>query len=137
MVNSTSQQRVLRRNHSLKQTISPTNVNQDENHNKDSHESNTSQVDNPEKNDQFEDNDEDEGKEEFNISGCRRRIQNRPSKRNSKSKSFCEQRKLRSHSPLPLRKQKQKLDFLKDKVRLIYLMFAHIISCNYIYNYYS
>ena len=45
-------------------------------------------------------------KEEVNISGCRRRIQNRPNKKNSKSKSFCEQRKIRSHSPLPMRRPK-------------------------------
>ena len=45
-------------------------------------------------------------KEEVNISGCRRRIQNRPNKKNSKSKSFCEQRKIRSHSPLPIRRPK-------------------------------
>ena len=55
-------------------------------------------------------------KEEISISGCRRRIQNRPNKKSSKSKSFCEQRKLRSHSPLPARKQKQNNNFPKSKV---------------------
>ena len=55
-------------------------------------------------------------KEEVNISGCRRRIQNRPNKKNSKSKSFCEQRKFRSHSPLPTRLPKQDDDDSKLKV---------------------
>ena len=55
-------------------------------------------------------------KEEITISGCRRRIQNRPNKKNPKSKSFCEQRKLRSHSPLPERKHMQNKDCIKTKV---------------------
>ena len=58
----------------------------------------------------------DKEKEEITISGCRRRIQNRPNKKNPKSKSFCEQRKLRSHSPLPERKQMQNKDCTKSKV---------------------
>ena len=70
------------------------------------------------------DKDNDSDKEEVKISGCRRRIMNRPNKRNSKSKSFCEQRKFRSHSPMPERKQNLNEQSVKTKVlynqRLIY-----------------
>ena len=61
-------------------------------------------------------NDSDIEKEEVKISGCRRRIMNRPNKRNSKSKSFCEQRKFRSHSPMPERKQNLNEQSVKTKV---------------------
>ena len=61
-------------------------------------------------------NDSDNEKEEVKISGCRRRIMNRPNKRNSKSKSFCEQRKFRSHSPMPERKQNLNEQSVKTKV---------------------
>ena len=64
-------------------------------------------------------------KEEINISGCRRRIQNRPNKKNSKSKSFCEQRKFRSHSPLPARKQTQPNTSPKSKVLFMTLEIMH------------
>ena len=60
--------------------------------------------------------DSDDEKEEVKISGCRRRIMNRPNKRNSKSKSFCEQRKFRSHSPMPERKQNLNEQSIKVKV---------------------
>ena len=62
------------------------------------------------------DKDSDKDKEEVKISGCRRRIMNRPNKRNSKSKSFCEQRKFRSHSPMPERKQNLNEQSVKTKV---------------------
>ena len=62
------------------------------------------------------DKDNDSDKEEVKISGCRRRIMNRPNKRNSKSKSFCEQRKFRSHSPMPERKQNLNEQSVKTKV---------------------
>ena len=63
-----------------------------------------------------ESDDNNDDKEEVNISGCRRRIMNRPNKRNSKSKSFCEQRKFRSHSPMPERKQTLGEKSVKTKV---------------------
>ena len=59
---------------------------------------------------------EEDDRNEVKIIGCRRRIQNRPNKRNSKSKSFSDQRKLRSHSPLPPRKQKPNIELPKPKV---------------------
>ena len=65
-------------------------------------------------------NDSDDEKEEVKIRGCRRRIMNRPNKRNSKSKSFCEQRKFRSHSPMPERKQNLNEQSVKTKV--LYLL---------------
>ena len=65
---------------------------------------------------QENDEDNDSDKEEVKISGCRRRIMNRPNKRNSKSKSFCEQRKFRSHSPMPERKQHLNEQSVKTKV---------------------
>ena len=52
-------------------------------------------------------NDNNEGSEnednntEVRLSGCRRMIQNRPTRKNSKSKSFSDPRKFRSYSPLP------------------------------------
>ena len=120
---SSKQQRSLRRNNSLKQVNLSTNVFQDnvtENCEVDYSESNTPHTEGAfEIKGQKEDSDHTNNEnEEINISGCRRRIQNRPNKKNSKSKSFCEQRKYRSHSPLPARKQTQINTTPKPKVLL-------------------
>ena len=78
-------------------------------------------------------NDSDDEKEEVKISGCRRRIMNRPNKRNSKSKSFCEQRKFRSHSPMPERKQNLNEQSVKTKVLYPLNLFLEIC---YMHSYY-
>ena len=70
-------------------------------------------------------------KEEVKISGCRRRIQNRPTKKNN------EQRKFRSHSPLPLRKQKQNIELQKSKVLYILVSLKRMCNNSHIYNIYT
>jgi hypothetical protein len=134
-VSLSTQQRSLRRNSSLKQVNLTSNVFQDnvtENSDVDYSESNTPHTESDcqikgKKEDSDSTNNE---REEINISGCRRRIQNRPNKKNSKSKSFCEQRKLRSHSPLPVRKQTQSNTSPKSKVLFqhhkSYALYAYI-----------
>ena len=122
-------QGALRRNSSLKHTIGTYHTNNEKpvvEHSNPHHSSmerpllqveNNDELNTKEKEDERKDSvDYNNDKEEVNISGCRRRIQNRPNKKNSKSKSFCEQRKFRSHSPLPMRKPKQDDDASKLKV---------------------
>ena len=61
---------------------------------------------------------------EVRLSGCRRMIQNRPTKKSSKSKSFSDPRKFRSYSPLPSRMPNQIPDIRKTKV-IIILVYLH------------
>lgn len=62
---------------------------------------------------------DEDSNEEVRLSGCRRRIQNRPTKKSSKSKSFSDTRKFRSNSPLPSRMPTQIMDLPKPKVIII------------------